>query len=294
MDSNTYKLKLRQSLPIEEKIRLTNRRIKEWYEFYNGEVYVAFSGGKDSTVLLHLVRTLYPEVKAVFCDTGLEFPEIREFVKQTDNVEWLKPRKTFLQVIEDYGYPVVSKEQSQFIQQYRNAKSEKTKETRLNGNKYGRGKISKKWLSLLTAPFKVSDQCCNWLKKDPSKRYEKLTGQKPYIGIMSGESKLREQSIAKEGCNSFNAKRPISRPLSFWKEEDIWEYINLYNVPYSDIYNKGYTRTGCMFCMFGCHLEKEGERRFVRLKNTHYKLWDYCINKLNLKQVLDYIGVTYE
>lgn len=68
-------------------------------------MYVSFSGGKDSTVLLDLVRSEYPNVKAVFVDTGLEYPEIRSFVKTFDNVEILKPKKNFKQVIQEYGYP---------------------------------------------------------------------------------------------------------------------------------------------------------------------------------------------
>lgn len=76
-----YELRQKQSLPLESKIEMSLRRIKEWYSENQGAVYVAFSGGKDSTVLLHLVRSLYPEVPAVFVDTGLEYPEIREFVQ---------------------------------------------------------------------------------------------------------------------------------------------------------------------------------------------------------------------
>ena len=75
-----------QGLPLEVKIEKSKLRIREWYENFDGNVHVSFSGGKDSTVLLHLVRSLYPEVPGVFSDTGLEFPEIRAFVKTVENV----------------------------------------------------------------------------------------------------------------------------------------------------------------------------------------------------------------
>lgn len=102
-----------QSLPLKAKISMTNLRIQQWVEEYGEDgAYVSFSGGKDSTVLLDLVRKLYPGIVAVFVDTGLEYPEIREFVKHFENVEWLKPKKTFRQVITEYGYPFISKEVS--------------------------------------------------------------------------------------------------------------------------------------------------------------------------------------
>lgn len=100
-----------QSLPLEVKIRMTQRRICEWVERYGMDgVYIAFSGGKDSTVLLHMARQLYPEIPAVYVDTGLEYPEVKAFVKQHENVEILRPKKDFRQVIEQYGYPFISKE----------------------------------------------------------------------------------------------------------------------------------------------------------------------------------------
>ena len=128
-----WQLKQRQSLPLEAKIELSKIRIREWYEHFEGQVYVAFSGGVDSTVLLDLVRSIYPDVPAVFCDTGLEFPEIRQFVKTFDNVEWLKPKMNFKDVIEKYGYPVVSKEQANYIYEFRTSKSEKLRNIRING-----------------------------------------------------------------------------------------------------------------------------------------------------------------
>ena len=64
-------LKQRQGLPLHLKIKMSKQRIREFYEHFDGKVYISFSGGKDSTVLLHLVRSLYPNVKAVYIDTGL-------------------------------------------------------------------------------------------------------------------------------------------------------------------------------------------------------------------------------
>ena len=109
-------LKMRQALPLDIKVSMTKQRIREWINEFGVEgVYVSFSGGKDSTVLLHLVRELYPDVPAVFIDTGLEYPEIRDFVKTFDNVEWLKPKMNFKQVITTIGYPFISKEVSNCV-----------------------------------------------------------------------------------------------------------------------------------------------------------------------------------
>lgn len=109
-------LKLLQALPLELKIAKTKARIKEWVDFYGVDgVYISFSGGKDSTVLLHIARSMYPNIKAVFSDTGLELPSIRSFVKTHENVDWLKPKMTFGEVVKQYGYPLFSKEISQAI-----------------------------------------------------------------------------------------------------------------------------------------------------------------------------------
>lgn len=72
-------LKILQGLDLELKEEISKRRIEDWYEEFDGDVYVSFSGGKDSRVLLHLVRSMYPDVPGVFADTGLEYPELREF-----------------------------------------------------------------------------------------------------------------------------------------------------------------------------------------------------------------------
>lgn len=301
---NKTELIILQSLPLDIKIAKTKRRIQEWIDYFGEDkVYISFSGGKDSTVLLDLVRQINPNIPAVFIDTGLEYPETKDFVKTIDNVVLLKPKMSFKQVIEQYGYPMVSKEQSNYLDDIRNS-TEKMKIRRLEGDSKGRFKLSKKWYYLVDAPFKVSHRCCNIMKKEPAKRYEKETGRVPFIGTLAEESSLRQQSYLKTGCNAFESKRPISTPLGFWKEQDVLKYIYdnklIINKAYGDvIYKYGIysttkcDRTGCIYCGFGVHLEKE-PNRYQRLEKTHPQLHDYCMNKLGFKEVCEYMNIPYK
>ena len=114
-------LQYRQALPLKLKIAMTKTRIREWVNHYGQDsVAVSFSGGKDSTVLLHLVREEFPDIPAVYFDTGLEYPEIREFVKSFENVIWMKPKMNFRDVISKHGYPMISKEVSEVVYSARN------------------------------------------------------------------------------------------------------------------------------------------------------------------------------
>lgn len=100
-----------QAVPLSIKIRMTQYRIREWVRYYGEDgVYISFSGGKDSTVLLHLAREIYQNIEAVYVDTGLEYPEVKEFVKRHENVKVIRPKMNFRQVIMKYGYPMIGKE----------------------------------------------------------------------------------------------------------------------------------------------------------------------------------------
>lgn len=103
-----------QKLPLKIKLSMTQSRIMEWYHHWDGKIFVSISG-KDSTVLLDIVRKIYPNVPAVFVDTGLEYPEVRELAMSHKNVIVLRPKKPFWQVIRDEGYPIISKEVSECI-----------------------------------------------------------------------------------------------------------------------------------------------------------------------------------
>ena len=286
-------LKLLQSLPLETKILWAQEKIKEWYEYHNGMVYVSFSGGKDSTVLLSIVRQLYPNIPAVFSDTGLEWPEVRDFVKTIDNVIWLKPKTSFNKVLEIYGYPLVSKKIAKMIRRLQNPTERNTHSNKLaltglkrDGTLSKFFKLSQKWKFLIKAPFKVSEKCCDILKKEPFLNYEKTSNRKPYVGVMAQDSQQRKQSYLITGCNSFSTGK--SQPLSIWKDEDIWEYIKTYKINYSKAYDLGERRTGCIFCCFG--IDKD-PNRFVRLYKRHPHLWKYCMENLKMKEVLDYCKI---
>jgi len=230
-----------QRLPLSRKIQITTARIIEWYQHYDGQVYVAFSGGKDSTVLLDIVRRIYPDVPAVFSDTGLEFPEVRKFAMSRDNVTVVRPEMNFRKVIEVYGYPLISKRTAETVEYGKKPGSYRWKE--IHGEvMMSNGKPSKfncqKWCYLLDAPFKVSSKCCDIMKKQPMKKYVKETGRFPITATMAVESISREVVWMRQGCNAFNNKSPISQPMSFWTENDVLEYLYTYQIPYASVYGE--------------------------------------------------------
>ena len=213
----------RKGLPYNLKLRLSEKRIREWYEYYGGQVYVSFSGGLDSTVLLDMVRKIYPDVEATFCDTGLEYPELKEFVKSFSNVTIIKPSMSFRQVIKQYGYPIVSKETAAKVRKLRHGNlSEKYRNYLLNGDERGKlGMLAKKWRILLDAPFDTSEKCCDVMKKKPFRDYQKQTEKYPFIGITQDEGFQRQRQYEKTGCNVFDANKPKSQPMGFWTKQDV-------------------------------------------------------------------------
>lgn len=286
-------LKYYQSLPLDLKIAKTKDNIREFVrEFGVDDVYVSFSGGKDSTVLLDIARKMYPEIEAVFVNTGLEYPEIQKFVKTFDNVRIVYPKKTFRQVIAEYGYPVISKQISHNL--YYAMQGKQWALNMVNGEyKNKNDKLSlyniQKYKPLLDVDFKISDACCRIMKKSPAHSIRKM----PIIATMAEESLLRLQKWLEKGCNSFDGNI-ASKPMSFWRQQDVLKYIKQSNLPIASVYGEiverddqmcmfdtelcttSCDRTGCIYCGFGAHLEK-GEGRFQRLKRTHPRLWEYCI-----------------
>jgi len=304
-----FDIKEMQQLNLEQKVNLTKALIEQYHKENNGKVYVSFSGGMDSNVLLHLSRQIIPTMKGVFSNTGLEYPEIVKFVSTFENIDIVKPKMRFDEVIKKHGYPVVSKRVSRFIKDLQNPTpdNENTRNLRLTGvsrvtqpGKLQKSMmIPKKWKFLVDAPFKISDSCCDALKKEPLNRYAKESGYKRIIGVMADESEMRMQQARREGWSG----KDLLQPMIFWTRLDVLVYTWINKLPFCSVYGDikdgkdglettGEHRTGCMFCMFGVHLEK-GENRFQRMRRTHPNQYNYCVEKLGCGEVLDYIGVKY-
>lgn len=187
-----------------------------------------------------------------------------------------------------YGFPLVSKNHSFNINLVRtNPNGTRAKQIRGElGSSYARA-LPKRYMYLLDEPYRVSDYCCTKLKKSPFKSYEKQTGLFPILGTMASESQRRQADYLKRGgCNVFESKqgRPTSMPLSIWTEKDVLDCIERYNIPIADIYRKGATRTGCMFCGYGCQLK--GDHRLRLLFDLYPKWYNHFMNYTNN-------GVTY-
>lgn len=215
---------------------------------------------------------------------------------------------------------------------------------------------------MLDAPFEISELCCNIMKKNPAREYEKKTGRKPILAMLASESMKRTNGWLKTGCNAFELKHPQSQPMAFWTEQDVLLYIknaqdkydktlkecnmeirnaadkkrrknarkwirknkrfeicSVYGKVVTDYQRMGQTegqlslmdcgifdlerpllkttgceRTGCMFCGYGCHLEKP-PNRFERMKLTHPKQYDFIMKPrseggLGYKEIIDWIN----
>lgn len=137
------------------------------------------------------------------------------------------------------------------------------------------------------------------MKKKPMHQYEHKNGLVSIVGTTAEESALRTQAWIRTGCNAFS--KGTSKPLSFWTNQDILTYIKQNNLPIASVYGdivsvdskgnaytdtlcdngsklkcSGCQRTGCAYCLFGAQSDK-GKSRFELLKETHPKIYDYCL-----------------
>lgn len=278
---NSEVLAERQRWSWKKKVDHSLGVIEQFLSRTEGKAFVAFSGGKDSSVLLDLCRIIQPNIKAVFFNTGMEFPDIvrhiRELKENGYNIEMIRPKQRPHEIWEQYGFPLVSKEQAHKLWYMKNAPGSKTAQAGYSKNSLHN--VSECWRFLVEEKFDCNNKCCDILKKGPSHQYQKETGLFPIIGTMASESLLRrEQYILRGGCNSFEGKKIFSTPLSIWTDDDIWEYINDRKLKIAEIYYKGVRRTGCVCCGFGAHLEKG---RFDALYRLYPKMYNHIMEYTN-------------
>lgn len=293
---------------LKDKIRLSREIIKDFYENIEDKnsMIISSSFGKDSVVLIDLVRSVYPEIPIVYMNTGVEHPSCIELSKTYDNVLEVSPKKTMEEIIEEYGYMLpIGKEKTNTISLCRKNLGEgKFNTVRV---KKMRGDFGEKSLFNFTkyqwvvfAPFKISDKCCQYLKIEPSERIGKKYGYTHvFVGITAEESRMRKNNLLNNGFNT----ETQSRPLGHWTVHDILQYCLNQDIQIASCYGdiiKGddgklktskFSRTGCVCCPIGSHLKNKND--FQRLYEEDREIWDYVINKLGFGQVLDFFDVPY-
>lgn len=245
---------------------------------------ISFSGGIDSTVMLYLCRIIDPNMIGVFANTTNEFSEIVRFVKSIDNIQIVSPDKSFPEIIEKYGFPLISKKIARMVNDVKHPTLKNQKSVLLystgiksDGTK-GKYFIPDKWKHLIDAPFDLTYKCCNELKKKPLQKYLK---EGVLIGTMASDSGMREDSYKKTGCINFNENKAM--PLSIWNTDDVWKFIKMQGIKYCNVYDNGEKHTGCAYCGFGCQFDKT---RFDRLKVREPRRHEQIMNLKNN-------GVTY-
>lgn len=295
----------------QDKVGLTIAKLMEFYVRTEGNCYLSCSGGADSMVLYDICKKVEQmngwKFKVVFSDTGLEEPTVRATASSIPEVTVVRPEMSFLEVLTKKGYPLVSKEVSECVVQARRCLDNPNRERYIyrlekilgtakqkDGSKSLYNK--EKYKPLINAPFRISNECCSIMKKKPLAKVK----EKPIIATMTEESENRKTAWLKTGCNSFEGK-VASRPMSFWTKQDVLNYIKYYDLKMADCYGEvipvdkennptfeeikdhymfsGVQRTGCIFCMFGSHLDtqKGGISRFELLRRTQPQLFDYCM-----------------
>ena len=355
------KMQQRQSLPLDQKIQMTKQRIKAWIEHWqdieisilprnalsnhvliealeqiaDNSVYLAFSGGKDSTVLKHIIESMGYNVPSIFSNTGLEMPEIVEFVRRQKNVIEIKPKLNYRDAWKKEGLPIGSKKVARQIRTLKKGSDGQENTYKLydegitsGGHNAPSWKLAKKWRKFIDSDIRTSEKCCDHLKKEPIATFEKKTGLKgrSFTGMMASEGGYRETMTQ---CNTFTGKTTRSSPMLFWTDADVWAYIEKYNVEICSVYYQrayvngdevandspftdlptvaeiecgtelninivtaiqGESRTGCMFCGFGAHLDK-GLNRFQKMSVTHPRQHAIVMDRMGMREAMEMINV---
>ena len=287
-----------KELTFEEKEKIALSRIKSFLKQCQSsnteKPIIAFSGGKDSCVVRHLVHRIDPNIKSLTA-AELFHPEIAKFLKTIDDTTFVKPYHDFEWIVNNVGYPVLSKEVAEKINNVRTSKTLGNWTLACFGLKKSR-KIPKSKLHFLDETlidYKLTDKCCFYLKGKIK------TNKTPQInGTTVFESQLRRTNWLKNGCIFESVYGLRCRPISLWRDEDIWKYIKKYNIPYSKAYDMGWLRTGCIACGFGLSFEQKlsekgiAKSRYELLYEHYPSLYKkYMYGKINMYKPLADAGI---
>lgn len=281
---------------LDLKILNAMHRIEDLYNDSDGKCFVSFSGGKDSMVLLALIRMCEDVltiplngIKAVFFQTGIELGVTSDFVKWAKenyypNLDIIRPEKTFDWIIRNKGKPIKSKVKSELLERWhRGARTRSVAQNLVlglsnQGKKATRSSLADKDFHMIHDDFsiKISGNCCKYMKKMPSKKYAKEHEMKGIMtGLRSGEGGARNlNAMARktEGhiCTFVRDGVIYKTPIIDWSDEDVEEFVEKYHVPLSRAYTEfGFRRTGCMCCPFSLKIEDDLKYLFYHEPNRY-------------------------
>ena len=342
--SNEFKIASfvqKQKLPYEAKVKYAIMRAKEYYDIVTGEmganVHVSVGGLDSITLLLFLRKYVDSNIKAVSV-SSLEDKSIQR-VHKLLGIEAIRPYKSKVAVLNELGFPVISKEKAKKISILQTQDSEKQTfiHAIMTGDMGEQGhyqhsdkiKLPDKWLELFAgyygahrpdlhckvAPFKVSADCCYWMKEKPADDWAKAHNSYPYLGLMASEGGQREQGLMKNGCNYFGKSTTRSCPFAIFMRQDLLQLALDLDVPVPEVYGiierdrfgtlrtTRAQRTGCSMCGFGLHIEKR-PHRFDRLREDNPAEREFwmrnCVTdtitgeKYGWGRVLNYLGIGWE
>ena len=302
-----------QSLPYEVKVGKAKQRIRE---FIYGCDQLGFNthvsvGGLDSITLLCLIRSMNIDIPAVSVSV-LEDKSIIRVHKQL-GVTMLKPLKNKHEILQEEGFPVISKKIATKIMALQDPTEGNAtiRHAIITGECGEKGhyatnsamQLPKRWLELFGGyenenegtnyqipPFKVSSKCCEIMKERPCDIWARENNSKPFLGLMASEGGRRQEALEEHGCNYFGKTTIRSAPFAPFLRNDLLQLALDLEVPIPEIYGHierdlngnlrttGAQRTGCEMCGFGIHMEKR-PHRFDKLYDRNPKAWDYWMNK---------------
>lgn len=302
-----------QNLPYEIKKRRAALRIEEYIMKLDDMDLTAHVsvGGLDSIVLLAYIRKLGYDIPAISV-SALEDKSIQKVHKEM-GVIIVPPGKSKVQVIREFGFPVISKKIAGRIETLQNPtdRNRTVRHAIITGEcgeqghyaKNSRMKLPKKWLEKFGGyenenenvcynipDFLVSNKCCKYMKEDPCEKWAKVNKSKPILGLMASEGGQREESLTAHGCNYFGKQVVRSAPFAPFLRQDLLTLALELEVPVPEIYGTiekkidgtlyttGAQRTGCSMCGFGLHLEKR-PHRFDQLRIRNEKEWEFWMYK---------------
>lgn len=187
--------------------------------------YLAFSGGKDSQALYHIAKLAGVKFKAHMNLTSIDPPEVLRFVKQHyPDVELIKPTMSIYDMAKQKGV-LPTRIIRWCCAEYKEMS--------------GAGKVT-----LIGIRHAESAR--------RSKRNEIETGDRKFSGNFDQWSEHKEKMVT---CVGGKDKILVS-PIIHWTEKDVWEFLNAQNIPHCSLYDKGYTRIGCICCPMSSRKQK--------------------------------------